>query len=203
MTISWPGILIALLLAACAWSAKSYIRVRYKATVRFGAFVQAQKRGMSVEMARAYSDGLYPLAREDLAHEQRLWRREEAKRFARLVKELSVRPTTESMYADLMARMNGERTQNDASDELIALLAKRPEIAALLEHHGFTGPAAEAKLRDLFIHLQVNGMVSWVRGRPFFLGGISKPRLLHLLLEAEANGSLTGAQMLNIARMAR
>ena len=43
---------------------------------RLGAFGRARKNGMSVEEARAYSDGLYPLTAEEAAYEEFLRQKE-------------------------------------------------------------------------------------------------------------------------------
>jgi hypothetical protein len=68
-------------------------------------------------------------------------------RFKRLIKELGAPPT--------VARMVGNR--NDALEEFAALLAARDGIAAVLEHHGYAGPAGKAKLIDLYWTLLAGG----------------------------------------------
>ena len=58
---------------------RSYLRLRNKVFMRVGACSHAVKRGMSPELARAYSDSLYPLTPEDTLHEERLRQRQFAK----------------------------------------------------------------------------------------------------------------------------
>jgi hypothetical protein len=55
------------------------LKLKMRAAKRIGAFARAQKQGMSIEQARAYSDNLYPPTADDLAYEEKL-RNEEAKR---------------------------------------------------------------------------------------------------------------------------
>jgi hypothetical protein len=101
-------------------------------------------------------------------------------RFERLIKELGA-PRT-------VAGLLGKRS-NDVLEEFAALLAPRDGIAAVLEHHGYAGPAGRAKLVDLYRTLLAGGAGQWVGTTYIPAAALYDPNLLALLLKAQADGA--------------
>src|SRR6266702_3819760 len=108
--------------------------------------------------------------------------------------------TVDQAATDFLAELAGkQRSKSDALEEFATLLAPRERIAGVLKRYGYVGPAAKAKLVDLYGDLLKGGAGQWVGTTYVPTAALYDPDLLALLLKAQVDGA--NPQALAIAAM--
>lgn len=106
----------------------------------------------------------------------------EVGRFIRLVNEISAPVTVQSTMDVIRGR---RRDRFDAAEELAAIMAARPGMAAVLQAKGYNWSTGKAKLIDLFSCL-IRGGAGQMVGKTFVAAvPFYDPDLLGVLLELD------------------